>query len=110
MINMDFKDCINIIKNCTILGCAYHDDKDKCKYDYYEKAKRFYYAKEQSIKALEKQVPKKPIYSEFDDNGYDEIIPYKAECPTCGYEFEFGTWNDEENHHCICGQKIDWIN
>ena len=61
-----------------------------------------------AIKAIEKQIPKKPIYSDFDDNGNDEIIPYKAVCPTCGHEFEFGTWNDEENHHCKCGQKLDW--
>lgn len=61
-----------------------------------------------AIKALEKQIPKKPIYSEFDDNGNDEIVPYKASCPICRYEFEFGTWNDEENHHCICGQSINW--
>ena len=61
-----------------------------------------------AIKSLEMQIPKKPIYSDFDDNGNDEIIPYKAVCPVCGCEFEFGTWNDEENHHCICGQKIDW--
>lgn len=64
--------------------------------------------KDMVIKSLEMQMPKKPIYSDFDDNGNDEIIPYKAVCPVCGHEFEFGTWNDEENHHCICGQKIDW--
>lgn len=56
----------------------------------------------------EKNKPKKPIYSDFDDNGDDEIIPYKAICPICGNEFEFGSWNEEENHHCICGQKLDW--
>ena len=65
-------------------------------------------AMEMAIQALEKQIPKKPIYSEFDDNGNDEIIPYKAVCPVCGCEFEFGTWNEEENHHCVCGQKLDW--
>lgn len=61
-----------------------------------------------AIKSLEMQIPKKPIYSDFDDNDNDEIIPYKAVCPVCGCEFEFGTWNDEENHHCKCGQKLDW--
>lgn len=61
-----------------------------------------------ATKSLEMQIPKKPIYSDFDDNGNDEIIPYKAVCPVCGCEFEFGTWNDEENHHCVCGQKLDW--
>ena len=61
-----------------------------------------------SIAALDKQIKRKPIYDKYDDNGFDEIIPYEAKCPTCGYEFEFGTWNEEENHHCICGQAIDW--
>ena len=64
--------------------------------------------KDMAIKSLEMQIPKKPIYIDFDDNGNDEIIPYKAVCPTCGHEFEFGTWNDEENHHCKCGQNIYW--
>ena len=59
--------------------------------------------------ALEKQIAKKPIYSEYeeDDDG-ENLIPTKAECPTCGHEFEFGSWNEEENHHCICGQKMSW--
>ena len=61
---------------------------------------------ELAIKALEKQIPRKPIYSDYDDNGFGEIIPYTAICPICGYEFEFGTWN--ENHHCVCGQAMDW--
>ena len=64
--------------------------------------------RETAIAALKKQVPEKPVYSKYDDNGFDEIIPHKAVCPVCGYEFEFGTWNAEENHHCVCGQAIDW--
>lgn len=63
---------------------------------------------EMAIQALEKQIPMKPIYSDYDDNGNDEIIPYKAICPICENEFEFGYWNDEYNHHCVCGQSIDW--
>lgn len=64
----------------------------------------------EEFKALkEKSVAKKPIYSDFDDNGDDEIIPYKAICPVCGNEFEFGSWNEEENHHCSCGQRINWV-
>lgn len=65
-------------------------------------------ALEMAVEALEKQIPKKPIYSDYDDNGLDEIIPYKAACPICGHEFEFGTWNDEDSHHCVCGQRLDW--
>lgn len=56
----------------------------------------------------EKSIPKKPIYSDYDDNGDDEIIPYKATCPVCEHEFEFGYWNDEYNHHCVCGQVMNW--
>jgi hypothetical protein len=56
----------------------------------------------------EKATAKKPIYSDFDENEDEEIIPYKAVCPVCGYEFEFGTWNDEQNHHCECGQRMLW--
>ena len=58
------------------------------------------------VELLEKQIPKKPIYSDYDDNGFGDVIPYTAKCPVCGYEFDFGTWN--ENHHCICGQTLDW--
>ena len=62
-----------------------------------------------AIEALEKQIAKVPIYSDYDeDDDGEELIPYKATCPTCGYEFEFGTWNEEENHHCVCGQKMRW--
>lgn len=56
----------------------------------------------------EKSIPKKPIYSDYDDDGNDKIIPYKAICPVCENEFEFGYWNNEDNHHCICGQVMDW--
>ena len=61
-----------------------------------------------ALDALNKQIPKKAKYSEFDDNGDGENIPYKAECPLCGYEFEFGTWNECDSHHCICGQRMEW--
>lgn len=57
----------------------------------------------------EKQVPIEPIYSDFEENDDgDDIIPTKAVCPVCGEEFEFGTWNEWESHHCYCGQRIDW--
>ena len=56
----------------------------------------------------EKATAKKPIYSDFDENEDEEIIPYKAVCPVCGHEFEFGTWNDEQNHHCECEQRMLW--
>ena len=58
---------------------------------------------------VDKATANKPIYSDFEENDDgDGIIPTRAECPYCGYEFEFGTWNESENHHCVCGQAIDW--
>ena len=64
---------------------------------------------EELKEAREKQIPKKPIYRDFkeDDEG-EKMIPHKAECQVCGYEFEFGEWNDIDNPYCKCGQKIDW--
>lgn len=61
-----------------------------------------------AIMALEKQIPMKPVYSDYDDNGDDEIIPNEAKCPVCGHEFEFGTWNEWDTPYCVCGQKMDW--
>ena len=55
-------------------------------------------------KALEKQIPKKPIFwenkyyfspSPNDDWGY--------ECPCCGNQDL-----DYPDHHCECGQALDW--
>lgn len=49
---------------------------------------------------IEKQIPKKPeeSYDGYAD-GY-AVIDYH--CPNCGREI------DETDHHCICGQAIDW--
>ena len=49
-----------------------------------------------AIQALEKQIPKKPYKD--NDNGIYE----KEYCPICHRSlFPY-------DHHCICGQKIDW--
>lgn len=57
-----------------------------------------------AIKALEKQIPKKPNIWEStyylspspnDDWGY--------ECPCCGNQDI-----DYPEHHCTCGQALDW--
>lgn len=58
--------------------------------------------------ALEKQIPKKPIYSDYGYNDFDELLPNCAKCPSCGREIPYGTWNYEDSHHCECGQALDW--
>lgn len=48
--------------------------------------------------ALEKQTPKKPI--KVDSGVYD--YPFDYECPYCSENV------DELDHHCKCGQTLDW--
>ena len=49
-----------------------------------------------SIQALEKQIPKKPYKD--NENGIYE----KEYCPICHRSLF------PNDHHCICGQAIDW--
>lgn len=49
-----------------------------------------------AIKALEKQLPKKP-YSDNENGVYE-----KEYCPTCHRSLF------PNEHHCKCGQTIDW--
>lgn len=51
-----------------------------------------------AIEALEKQIPKNPIKVDSGVNDYD--FDYK--CPNCE------DYVDEGEHHCECGQAIDW--
>lgn len=58
-----------------------------------------------AIKALEKQIPKKPY---FEGDGYfdGELVMDTWICPCCGKCFEV---DYEEYNHCTeCGQAIDW--
>ena len=53
-------------------------------------------ALEMAINALEKQIPKKP----YKDN--ENGIYKKEYCPICHRSLF------PNDHHCICGQAIDW--
>ena len=58
-----------------------------------------------AIKALEKQIPKKP---EFEGDGYSDghLVYDTWICPNCEKRYEV---DYEEYDHCPnCGQKIDW--
>lgn len=53
-----------------------------------------------AIKALEKQIPKKPIWERLGDSlSNADIITM---CPCCHKGIE------EDEHHCECGQLINW--
>lgn len=53
-----------------------------------------------TIKALEKQIAKKPVKRSF-------IVPYEGinVCPSCKEPLP-----SSKEHHCKCGQKLDWGN
>ena len=53
-----------------------------------------------AIKALEKQIPKKPV--DNPENGW-------FECPNCG-QIVWVYYGSGEKHHCECGQALefDW--
>lgn len=57
---------------------------------------------------VEKAIPKIPIYGDFEEVDDNVYVPNTAKCPTCGNEFKFGEFNDIVNHHCVCGQALDW--
>ena len=73
------------------------DDCDNCEYCYSqgnfgEQKEAF----QMSLQALEKQIPKKPYKD--NENGIYE----KEYCPICHRSLF------PNDHHCICGQAIDW--
>ena len=59
-------------------------------------AKRVVEARDMAIQALEKQIAKKP-YKDNENGVYE-----KDHCPTCHRSLF------PNDHHCECGQAIDW--
>ena len=59
-----------------------------------------------AIKALEKQIPVKPVKSKDPRYGMGYVY-HDWVCPSCG---KFLAYEPEESgcHHCKCGQAIDW--
>ena len=61
-------------------------------------------AKELAIKALEKQIAKKPHHiSEIDDN--DNAM---VECPICHANSDYSVNTIKSGYCWKCGQKLDW--
>lgn len=97
---------LNCMKKCDIFDCKNTDECDNCVYCYsqgtFGKQKEAF---EVAIKALEKQIPKKPI--DKSNNPHDWHV---MACPCCEHTF----WNSGQFVHyqpkfCnYCGQKLDW--
>ena len=63
-------------------------------------------AEDLAIKALEKQIPKKP---DFEGDGYDDngnIIYDTWICPCCKERYE--VYYDNYKYCPVCGQALDW--
>jgi hypothetical protein len=69
-------------------------------------AKRVVEARNMAIKALEKQMPKKPTY-EGDGYAPDGTLVYDTWiCPCCDKRYE--VYYDDYDYCPNCGQKLDW--
>lgn len=64
------------------------------------------WAAEIAVDAMEKQIPEKPIKSTVPRYGMGYEY-YDWVCPTCG-NFLAPEPQRRGNHHCVCGQVIDW--
>ena len=62
-------------------------------------------AMEMAFSALEKQIPLKPEQSKIPRYGMGYEY-YDWYCPTCGRFLAFES--SKGDHHCTCGQAIDW--
>lgn len=104
---MTIEKAIEILENTTVIELG-HTGEDY-PYQAYERAVQV------AIKSLKKQISQKPIRIDqndvFDGN-------WKKVCPNCGRTLIERVTTKEEsypkihdyNHHCICGQTIDWKN
>ena len=64
-------------------------------------------ASRMAIKALEKQIPKKPVMKPYYEDMEEEYLC----CPTCGEILTDRIPMDNKDFyfHCLnCGQKLDW--
>ena len=87
---MTESEAVEKLKNMRLF-MQIEDENNACKF-----TEDDYRANEMAINALEKQIAKKP-YKDNENGVYE-----KDHCPTCHRSL---FTND---HHCECGQAIDW--
>lgn len=65
-----------------------------------------------AVKALEKQIPKKPLIKTHTYSGLDDDFTNKYYCPVCNElivcEDTNGYYAGKIVEHCPCGQALDW--
>ena len=91
---MTYEEAIKCINN--VLNSDYHYDESLG----YQLTSDDFEWLDLAIEALEKQIPKKPVWERLGDSlSNADIITM---CPCCYKGIE------EDEHHCECGQLIDW--
>ena len=101
---MTVSEAIKILKKDSCYECAQGTDSPlNCEYGECRVSK----ATRVAIRALEKQIPKKPIMKQYFEDLEDEYLC----CPTCGEILTDRIPDDNKTFyfHCMnCGQKFDW--
>lgn len=97
---MKENEAIEKLKNMRLF-MQIEDENNDCKF-----TEDDYKANEMAIRALEKQIPKKPTY-EGDGYAPDGTLVYDTWiCPCCGKRYEIDY--DDYDYCPNCGQKFDW--
>lgn len=101
---MKSSEAIKILKKDSCYECSQGTDSPlNCEYGECRVSK----ATRVAIRALEKQIPKKPIMKQYFEKLEDEYLC----CPTCGEILTDRIPADNKTFyfHCMnCGQKFDW--
>ena len=82
-----------------------------CERENYSKDSIYRYYMGLAVKALEKQIPKKPKKQPYMQEEFDSGTEYL--CPNCellvgGYSDDLEDWCGQHDYCEDCGQKIDW--
>jgi hypothetical protein len=99
---MTERDAIEKLKNMRLF-MQLEDEKNECKF-----TEDDYKANEMAIQALEKQMPKKPI---FNHNLSDTLSVFHCECGnTIKVSHDIGIMNNNNapNYCSKCGCRLDW--
>lgn len=104
MIRMETQEAIEILEQRKNLIC--HDCMHPQEVGWCENHCKIPKVFDMAVDALKKQIPVKPVKSKEERCGMGYVY-HDWICPTCG-RFLAHEPEKSGNHHCKCGQAIDW--
>ena len=108
---MTEQECVEVFKELLDVPCEMLIEYDSVTTGEQKKALvKIRVAEDMAIKALEKQIAKKPFKTMDENNPYYKYMPWC--CPCCRETlYEDAEWGEQEFAYCTdCGQKLDWGN